>query len=249
MSTPQSLLSPVADEVFSTPPATPPIQEPPSQPSSRRNSRPTSLHIDHLRSAEWNSDIVLDTSPVANTNNTRALPPHKDKPDPSSFVNSQHRSRQHMNSQPINSPCFVHSHLDKGASLTDWLRTRTQVDHAATGDVGVARSLQRPMALNKLPNDDPPFLETNHNPASIDESDGEEDEFVGSLTKQLAETAVGVREMSKQLGRISFSFSKWPALTLVQVALASNRTFRASSLLPRPVIIDSLNSLAKSLST
>lgn len=44
---------------------------------------------------------------------------------------------------------------------------------------------------------------------SIDEmpydEDEEEEEYAGSLTAQLAETAVSVREMSKQLGAFAFS--------------------------------------------
>jgi NAD+ kinase len=35
----------------------------------------------------------------------------------------------------------------------------------------------------------------------------EEEETAGSLTKQLAETAVGVREMNKQLGEASVALS------------------------------------------
>lgn len=83
------------------------------------------------------------------------------------------------------SPCLVHSLLNKGASLTDWLHS-SQQDPA---DLGVAKSLQR---LN-YPS---PVLHPQHN-HNVDEDD---DDFGRSLTKRLAETAVGVREMSKELG-------------------------------------------------
>jgi len=42
-----------------------------------------------------------------------------------------------------------------------------------------------------------------------DENDDGEEAYAGSLTAQLAETAVGVREMSKQLG--VFASSRWPS--------------------------------------
>ena len=87
-----------------------------------------------------------------------------------------------QNHKPHNSPCFVHSHLDKGTLLADWLRNKHHL--ADSGEVGVAKSLQRLTSPNRTD-----FYDSN-----------DEEEFVGSLTKQLADTAVGVREMSKQLG-------------------------------------------------
>lgn len=84
--------------------------------------------------------------------------------------------------QALKSPCFVHSLLDKGASLSDWLRD-------AQG---------RP-THHMQPS--PPS--TNHSlsgSSSEPDYDEDDDEYSGSLTRQLAETAVGVREMSKQLG-------------------------------------------------
>ncbi|KAF9451283.1 ATP-NAD kinase [Macrolepiota fuliginosa MF-IS2] len=206
----RSLLSPGVDEVFSTPPTTPGPQvqtEHANQSLSRRSSRPTSLHIDHLQTGEWNTDIVLETSPVAITNGIQHLPSSRmdnsesTVVDPSSALD-HHRSRSHMNSQPVSSPCFVHSHLDKGASLTDWLRTRAGANQTAISDLGVARSLQYTTAPSRAhhPGAYSPFSGPRPDQAN-GESDGDEDEFVGSLTKQLAETAVGVREMSKQLGR------------------------------------------------
>ncbi|KAJ3574659.1 hypothetical protein NP233_g1627 [Leucocoprinus birnbaumii] len=201
----QSLRSPGGEEVFSTPPTTPgPNVD--NQTLSRRSSRPTSLHIDQIQSAEWKPDIIVDTSsPIINTNGAHVPTAVGNSetivPDNSSSVN-HHKSRPHMHSPPVNSPCFVHSHLDKGASLTDWLRTRSGAVQTVPGDLGVARSLQHSASIKPhIPNGTAVLTQAKPDRASNGESDAEEDEFVGSLTKQLAETAVGVREMSKQLGR------------------------------------------------
>lgn len=106
---------------------------------------------------------------------------------------------------PSKSPCFVHSHLDKGASLQDWL-------HAKEGevlgtDVGVARSLQQPQRPRYQSNQavSPPVELPCRDSAThtLYSNEDDDDPHSGSLTKQLAETAVGVREMSKQLGKLS----------------------------------------------
>ena len=106
-------------------------------------------------------------------------------------------NKQHQ--QPMRSPCFVHSHLDKGASLTDWLRTK---QNAILGDIDIAPSLQRTASDGTGT--------VNSSPTSGDSSaftsNDEDDDYGGSLTRQLAETAVGVREMSKQLGIFDFFF-------------------------------------------
>ncbi|KAF5351997.1 hypothetical protein D9756_007404 [Leucocoprinus leucothites] len=203
----QYLRSPSGEEVFSTPPTTPGPDAELNQTNSRRSSRPTSLHIDHRQNAEWKPDIIVDTSsPIINTNGAHTLPIVGNSetvvPNNSSSVN-HYKSRPHMDSPPINSPCFVHSHLDKGASLTDWLRTRSGAGQSVdAGDLGVARSLQHSTFIKPhIPSGESNFGQTKPDRAPNGESDAEEDEFVGSLTKQLAETAVGVREMSKQLGR------------------------------------------------
>ena len=84
--------------------------------------------------------------------------------------------------QPTRSPCFIHSHLNNSASLADWLKAK-RLQGAATKNGG-------PHQL------------------SIDDIDyDDEEEYPGSLTAQLAETAVGVREMSKQLGTFISSLS------------------------------------------
>ncbi|KAF9006775.1 ATP-NAD kinase [Hymenopellis radicata] len=195
------LLSP-DDDAFSTPPTSPrpeivvDAHESPIRPSLSRkgsrlsNSRPLSLNLDQSRS-EWQSDIVLEeTSPpginkknglngIANTTNI-LTPTYTQRPSAHAF------------------PCFVHSHLDKGASLTDWLRNKQT---AFLGDVGVAPSLQRTNTNGSTNGYTTSSSSPRSGSSSAMASNDEEDEYGGSLTKQLAETAVGVREMSKQLGR------------------------------------------------
>ncbi|KAJ7128878.1 ATP-NAD kinase-like domain-containing protein [Mycena crocata] len=198
-----SLDSPMVD-TFSTPPTSP---LPPPDPTriapslSRRLSRPTSLHLGNSANSEWNPDVVLDeTSPVAKKSaaDNRSLEPPDLLRDstltPTSSVPSAappHLQRHHVHQQAMHSPCFVHSHLDKGASLTDWLRTRQNGINDTLSSAGSRSSLSSAgYSLSSSSSG------TN---SAIDSPD--EDDFSGSLTKQLAETAVGVREMSKQLGR------------------------------------------------
>ncbi|KAF9484485.1 ATP-NAD kinase [Pholiota conissans] len=203
---PQQLRSPDL-ETFSTPPSTPgPLQFavqhdiPPSL--SRRNSRPTSLHIDH-KQVDWNPDIEVTNSPDVTRKALNGAPSPSPSPgapiqDPTIVPPSRvpQQAHQHMShtqkvDKAVHSPCFVHSHLDQGAQLTDWLKNKQSMIDSS--DLGVARSLQQLASPGGRSNS---TLSTH---TSAD--DGEEDEFVGSLTKRLAETAVGVREMSKQLGR------------------------------------------------
>ncbi|KAI0266694.1 hypothetical protein BC834DRAFT_109307 [Gloeopeniophorella convolvens] len=119
--------------------------------------------------------------------------------------------RTHAHTQsPMMSPCFVHSNLDKGVSFSDWLKTRNGLSPPA----GVSPTLQptsvelpkaHPRRYRKLDNGQVipiPYEEgAVENVFDSNDYEYEDDEGSGSLTKQLAETAVGVREMSKQLGR------------------------------------------------
>ncbi|KAA1474323.1 ATP-NAD kinase, partial [Dentipellis sp. KUC8613] len=104
------------------------------------------------------------------------------------------------------SPCFVHSHLD---NFSEWLKQK-QRRMAPGGGVTVARNLQP----HEHPGESPTIttVEGGHKIVYPSDDDGYavlddsglddfEDSASNSLTKQLAETAVGVREMSKQLGR------------------------------------------------
>lgn len=101
---------------------------------------------------------------------------------------------------PVRSPCFVHSKL-QGPSFTEWLREK----HIKAED---EPTIDGPHGVNVKP------IGISYPDGTI--SDGEEvsrhhnwyddddEETAGSVTKQLAETAVGVREMSKQLGECNF---------------------------------------------
>lgn len=160
---------------------------------------------------------------------------------------------------PLRSPCFVHSFLDKGASLTDWLRNERP--HQQQQQQGDMMSVQRPLdvlpgvgavsgapfsrgASYSAPQNQaymPPnthahpisptstgsnsssghlgphhhphqyvsaqhaVLPLPHSPHSPGSSPGsefdDEEDGANNLTRQLAATAVGVREMSKQLGK------------------------------------------------
>ena len=106
------------------------------------------------------------------------------------FARSQQQPPQ---LQKVTSPCFVHSHLDKGMMLADWLKNKHHP--AEINDVALAKSLQGASEANLI-----------HNNSSLHHSDldrgfdTDEDGSGNNLTKRLAETAVTVREMSKQLG-------------------------------------------------
>ena len=189
MSQPLSLEVIPDTDFFSTPPSTPvAVGQPMHIPESwRNNSTRPSLQIDPGRS-DWNPDIKLSTttSPLTKkTNGIQMAPLMTQDPTIVQVPPSVTLPSDPQNHKPDNSPCFVHSHLDKGTLLSDWLRNKHHV--VECGDVGVAKSLQRLAS-----------------PAQSDFKSGhdsnDENEFFGSLTKQLADTAVGVREISKQLG-------------------------------------------------
>lgn len=99
----------------------------------------------------------------------------------------------------------MHSHLDKGASLADWMRIKQH--QSSNADVGVSQSLQQGNDQHKpLPRPNGHVFGVQYPESATPDSgteviEDDEDEYGGSLTRQLAETAVGVREMSKQLGR------------------------------------------------
>lgn len=197
-------------ETFSTPPTTPgPLQFaakhdiPPSL--SRRNSRPTSLHIDRTQQADWNPDIEVTTSPDVAKKVLNGAPslgpltqdPTVVPPSPKALQSPAHQHMPHIHKpdKAIQSPCLVHSQLDQAAQLTDWLKNKQSIIDSS--DVGVAKSLLTSPGALTSPSGRSTSTESSNT------SDGEDDEFVGSLTKRLAETAVGVREMSKQLGASS----------------------------------------------
>lgn len=189
----QNLFSPEND-TFSTPPTTPGLQANVIRPSlSRKSSRPSSLVLEN----EWKPDIVLEHSPIISkklngnlSGDHPLVTPRTLGPSP----NMEPLRQPNPYQIPIDSPCFVHSYLDKGASLTDWLRAKQNGFLNGDGELGVARSLQR----KHSPIEDSVLSQSSD---SVIESHHSDDEISGNLTTMLVETAVGVREMSKQLGR------------------------------------------------
>lgn len=207
------------NETFSTPPSTPNMPE--IRPSlSRRTSRPSHLNIMH-NSSDWTPNIVLDpqqspeiasgkaqsgtpTSTLVNGNGkpngngvsvTVEGPPllsdtptitHRTVPIP---THTQRRTP----SPAINSPCFLHSKL-QGASLMDWLGS---VYDDKPHDPRERKDDERPTYPDGTVSD------SYSDQLSPYADDDEEREYAPSLTKQLAETAVGVREVSKKLGQSS----------------------------------------------
>lgn len=196
---------------------------------SRRGSKPSvASFLPSLQTnIAWEHDIAVEQSPARLVGNkvspdgqTFATSPTEadaitsmyQPPDTGAPQVSISSSPSSFNSIPLamdsshppnRSPCFVHSHLDKGASLQDWLRAK---ENKVLGvDVGVARSLQQPQRPRYHDSSaattpvDFPCRDATH---MMSGSEDDDDPHSGSLTRQLAETAVGVREMSKQLGRL-----------------------------------------------
>jgi NAD+ kinase len=191
----KSLLSPDTD-TFSTPPSTPGPESTSLRASlSRRSSRPSSLLLEEGKS-EYKSDILIEESSpnVSRKPNGTATAPNFNRDQPtstprlsSSTAHTDSARLQHAQ-RPLDSPCFVHAFLDKGLSLNDWIRTGQQ--GTITARSADTKELNHPSGISS----------PTSAPDSVIESTDEDDEFNGNLTKHLAETAVGVREMSKQLG-------------------------------------------------
>uniref|UniRef100_A0A0W0EYT6 ATP-NAD kinase n=1 Tax=Moniliophthora roreri TaxID=221103 RepID=A0A0W0EYT6_MONRR len=177
---PSGTTSPDTDN-FSTPPTTPGVMSDNLRPSIyRRGSRPSSLQLSESQT-DWNPDVIVEeSSPVQTRKANGHSQAHSMTRD--STITPDTAQRPH---RPMDSPCFVHSQLDKGASLTDWLRNKQN---------GILSG-----SNSELSN------ETNQSsPSSISGTEfsvEDDSDFGSNLTRQLAETAVGVREMSKQLGR------------------------------------------------
>jgi len=198
-----SILSPDVDsEAFSTPP-TSPMPNGALLPSlSRRNSRPSTLRIDQSQ-PDWSSDSVLEEQ----SPDSAKIKGLRQKLTPLVPPNTAVRLQSPLTAmpgqmQPLASPCFVHSHLDKGASLADWLRIK-QSQTNGNNDVGLSKSLRwQDGRYQPISNQKSHVFGVQYPDSPSSDALGDEED-VGSLTRQLAETAVGVREMSKQLGEQS----------------------------------------------
>ncbi|KAI1791265.1 ATP-NAD kinase [Ganoderma leucocontextum] len=195
-------------ETFLTPPTTPSMPDVLAdiRPSlSRRTSRPSNLHIMH-DSSDWTPNIVLDPqqSPELSVGKCRSGTPIS---TPATLVNgtkpngvavahdaiSNTPTITHHNPaqlSPIASPCFVHSNL-QSESLMGWLgSTSPKHNHHELR----SREEKQPTYPDGTVSD--PYSDT-----SPYEDDEEDRAYARSFTKELAETAIGVREMSKKLGR------------------------------------------------
>ncbi|KAG8911952.1 hypothetical protein FRC01_005384, partial [Tulasnella sp. 417] len=219
--------SPIDPSMYSTPPSTPSVfkqmqQQGSSQQSAqaalaRRSSRPHMINIS--RSQGPPVQLAID-SPVASTLSPPAGQTHQNAATSSSDPSSAAMSSEDAGAATVTgdhhgpspgimpkSPCFVHSLLDKGASLTDWLKTSNHGpsahDEKTKNRDDSQRSVSRHGSSTSYTGSPTPS-ESSHSlgfqTSSPTEYDEEED-GAASLTRQLAATAVGVREMSKQLGR------------------------------------------------
>ena len=176
--------------------------------SSGNGHTPADNHSSqHMKDSGHDSHTEIPTT-TGHFITTRTLEPSLD-----STASTMPRSQTHSQS-PTSSPCFVHSNLDKGASFSEWLKPSNGFP-----GISVAPALQ-PTSAHKSPShryrklDNGQVLaipyQDEEDEHVFDVSDYEDDEGNGSLTKRLAETAVGVREMSKQLGAFSSHYRLLP---------------------------------------
>ena len=222
----QTIHSPDND-VFSTPPSTPGVQDlPPSL--RRRTSRPSNLRIQHS-APDFAPNIVLDQqdspelkrahpsphayaatngshSPAAAASSSLGTGPgasltHPAAPTASPSLAPSGRPHHHPHAsapahppspQTATSPYFVHSQL-QGVSIQDYLHAKKC---KAIHDARMEHARNDPSASASTDSDP-------YSARSSEFNDLDDDYDAGSLTRQLAETAVGVREMSKQLGESS----------------------------------------------
>lgn len=222
-----NITSPIDPSMYSTPPSTPSVfksmqqqgssQQPAQAALARRTSRPHMIHISKSQGPQV--QLAVD-SPAATSHSAPAGRTHLNSPstkplDPSSAAMSSEDTGaatvvpDHHEPSPgalPKSPCFVHSLLDKGASLTDWLKSSNHGaglhDDKSKNRDDAQRSVSRHGSSTSYTGSPSPSESSNSlgfQTSSPTEYDEEED-GAASLTRQLAATAVGVREMSKQLG-------------------------------------------------
>lgn len=222
-----NITSPIDPSMYSTPPSTPSVfrsmqqqgssQQPAQAALARRTSRPHMIHISKSQGPQV--QLAVD-SPAATSLSAPAGRTHLNSPStkplgPSSAAMSSEDTGaatvvpDHHEPSPgalPKSPCFVHSLLDKGASLTDWLKSSNHGaglhDDKSKNRDDAQRSVSRHGSSTSYTGSPSPSESSNSlgfQTSSPTEYDEEED-GAASLTRQLAATAVGVREMSKQLG-------------------------------------------------
>lgn len=249
------IFSPDTD-MFSTPPTTPIVAEEIRPSLSRRQSRPSSLRIQHSAVPDIILDHQTSPEPSNQTQGKGSTPltatmasyqngvngsyvnGHHPNGQSSSSTSQNihshsplvhaHGSSQQMTStegQPLRSPrppsamtspCFVHSKL-QGPSFTDWLQN-TQAKTNGPGLIPGGTPYRVPHSDGTMSDYS---YDGNEHHVQLDEDDS-----ASSLTKHLAETAVGVREMSKQLGECISGL--WQSITTdrLHVCRSNSRPLR-----------------------
>ncbi|KAG8862433.1 hypothetical protein FRB96_001504 [Tulasnella sp. 330] len=177
-------------------------------------TRPRSITIE--KAQEPRIDLESGPSPNPSTLMSLVQPDQSNRSAKTPMANGNHPHPPKKSGLPP-SPCFVHSLLDKGVSLTDWLQA-TQEDRGA--ETGYSNDDQRPTSpimhqprtssQSQMPS--PSTTDSMHSLGISSEYD-DDDDNAGNLTRQLAATAVGVREMSKQLGTFIPSAFTTPLVT------------------------------------
>ena len=167
--------------------------------SGRQNGQPK-LPSD---SSDQNPRPSTTTSSTDSTFKNQALLTSQEPPTSASMPRSHAQSHS-----PMMSPCFVHSNLDKGVSFSEWLKTSNGFSRIDIAPILKPMAADWPQASPRryrtldngqvipIPYEDDKV----ENVVDVSDYEYEDDEGSASLTKQLADTAVGVREMSKQLG-------------------------------------------------
>lgn len=156
------------------------------QPQRRGSARPQNLLIDPAKGIVQGligADIVLQRTPDGDATVFIPIAHSNSVPDIQELPVSHPLTRQGNMHGALNSPCFVHSHLERGASLKEWL-----TQQHANANLGVSKTIT-PHSL--------PSRVTEEEEGDVDV----ERDHANSLTRQLAETAIGVREMNKALSQ------------------------------------------------
>ncbi|KAH7108099.1 ATP-NAD kinase [Auriculariales sp. MPI-PUGE-AT-0066] len=195
----------------------------------RRNSRPTSLTIpatseeqlqglvvEHSPDQPRSTDTVLPRGGITNKLLNAITVPSAPKSAP---ANQSSRPSPSPLGAALHSPCFVHSGLDKAAALSYWLRSSKPTPPLSSNNADAQPAATQPVLDHRpsvppaLPVFTQPFAMPPASTASSSRAstlppsdtsdlfDDEDDDSASSLTRQLAETATSVREMSKALGR------------------------------------------------
>lgn len=240
-------------ETFSTPPTTPMTPEHQQIESTRRSYRPSNLRLQHSASS-WAPDIQLDSEPSPNgninnphnsptvsashangitprqLNGTLITPNNLPSSSPDNYPTISPSVRSHTS--PNLSPCLLHSQLQvQGGSPHDWARARSVnvlQHHKNMGNIPARKAdMQAPACPDDTFSESTSGSNTDREDYAVIGNDDADEEYTGNLTQQLAETAVGVREMSKQLGQCVSS--RLPGMLIaVQVAPVCALTSRVS---------------------